>query len=83
MKAEVIGNFHPEYERGISMKETGMFVKIIETKPVASLRRAWSCDTDRAEFADRTVHPIKSGTKSFMIFFSIQFFYGRLLIANE
>jgi hypothetical protein len=62
IKAKVIDNFHLELERGISMKDKDIFVKIIEKKPVASLRGAWGCDVDSADFVDtlrksRTIEP--------------------------
>jgi hypothetical protein len=53
IKAKVIDGFHLELEKGIPTK-TGdeVFVKIIEKKPVASLRGAWGCDVDSAHFVD-------------------------------
>lgn len=64
IKAKVIDGFHLELERGIATK-TGdeVFVKIVEKKPVASLRGAWGCDVDSADFVDslrksRTIEPL-------------------------
>jgi hypothetical protein len=54
----------PNKEKG-SLTKTGdeIFVKIIEKKPVASLRGAWGCDVDSADFVDtlrklRTIEPL-------------------------
>jgi len=64
IKAKVIDGFHLELEKGIQTK-TGdeVFVKIIEKKPVASLRGAWGYDVDSADFVDtlrksRTIQPL-------------------------
>jgi len=51
IKAKVIDDFHLELERGIPVKSGEVFVKIIEKKPVASLRGAWGYDVDSADFA--------------------------------
>jgi len=64
IKTKVIDGFHLELEKGIPAK-TGdeVFVKIIEKKPVASLRGAWGYDVDSADFVDtlrksRTIEPL-------------------------
>lgn len=63
IKAKVIDDFHLELEKGIRSK-TGdeVFVKIIEKKPIASLRGAWGYDVDSADFVDtlRTSNAIES-----------------------
>ncbi|MDO9033648.1 MAG: hypothetical protein Q7U51_00390 [Methanoregula sp.] len=53
IKAKVIDDFHLELEREIP-KKTGdeVFIKIIEKKPIASLRGAWGYDVDSADFVD-------------------------------
>lgn len=53
IKAKVIDGFHLRLEKGISTK-TGdeVFVKIIEKKPIASLRGAWGYDVDSADFVE-------------------------------
>ena len=64
IKAKVIDEFHLELEKGILTK-TGdeVFVKIIEKKPVTSLRGAWGCTVDSADFIEtlrksRTIEPL-------------------------
>ncbi|MDD1701654.1 MAG: hypothetical protein LUQ31_01570 [Methanoregula sp.] len=52
IKAKVIDDFHLELERGIPVKSGEVFVKIIEKKPVASLRGAWGYDVDSADFVE-------------------------------
>ena len=51
IKAKVIDDFHLKHERGIPVKNGEVFVKIIEKKPVASLRGAWGYDIGSADFA--------------------------------
>jgi hypothetical protein len=53
IKAKVIDGFHLKLEKGIRTK-TGdeVFVKIIEKKPIASLRGAWGYDVDSADFVE-------------------------------
>jgi len=64
IKAKVIDGFHLELEKGIPIKNGDeVFVKIIEKKPVVSLRGAWGCDVDSADFVDtvrksRTIEPL-------------------------
>jgi hypothetical protein len=50
IKAKVIDNFHLELERGISINTGEVFVKIIDKKPIESLRGAWGYDIDSADF---------------------------------
>ena len=52
IKAKVIDDIHLELERGISSKTGEVFVKIIEKKPIASLRGAWGYDIDSANFVE-------------------------------
>lgn len=52
LKAKVIDNFHLELERGISINTGEVFVKIIEKKPIESLRGAWGYDIDSADFVE-------------------------------
>lgn len=52
IKAKVIDNLHLELERGISSKTGEVFIKIIEKKPIASLRGAWGYDIDSADFVE-------------------------------
>lgn len=52
IKAKVIDDFHLELERGIPVKSGKVFVKILEKKPVASLRGAWGYDVDSADFVE-------------------------------
>jgi hypothetical protein len=61
IKAKVIDNHHLELERGLTGKTGEVFVKIIEKKPVESLRGAWGYDIDSADFVDelRTSKKIK------------------------
>jgi len=61
IKARVLDGFHLELEKGITTK-TGdeIFVKIIEIKPVASLRGAWGVDVDSADFVDTLRKPGKT-----------------------
>ena len=65
IKAKVIDGFHLELEKGILTK-TGeeVFIKIIEKKPVASLRGAWGYDVDSADFVD-TLRKSRKTTGSF------------------
>ena len=53
IKAKVIDGFHLKLEMGILTK-TGdeVFVKIIEKKPITSLRGAWGYDVDSADFVE-------------------------------
>jgi|GEM_PF-603812 len=64
IKAKVIDGFHLELEKGIPTK-TGdeVFIRIIEKKPIASLRGAWGSDVDSADFVEtlrksRTIEPL-------------------------
>lgn len=64
IKAKVIDGFHLELETGIPIK-TGdeVFIKIIDKKPIASLRGSWGYDVDSADFVDtlrksRTIEPL-------------------------
>lgn len=52
IKAKVIDNFHLELEQGLSIKTGEVFVKIIEKKPITSLRGAWGYDIDSADFVE-------------------------------
>jgi hypothetical protein len=53
IKAKVIDGFHLELEKGIPTKTGGeVFVRIIEKKPVESLRGAWGYDVDSAGFVE-------------------------------
>ena len=52
LKAKVIDNFHLELERGISINTGEVFVKIIDKKPIESLRGAWGYDIDSADFVE-------------------------------
>jgi hypothetical protein len=52
IKAKVIDDFHLELERGISIKTGEVFIKIIEKKPIESLRGAWGYDIDSADFVE-------------------------------
>jgi len=53
IKAKVIDDFHPELAKGIPTK-TGnkVFIKIIERKPIASLRGSRGYDVDSADFVN-------------------------------
>jgi hypothetical protein len=61
IKAKVIDSHHLELERGLTGKTGEVFVKIIERKPVESLRGAWGYDIDSADFVEnlRTSKKIK------------------------
>ena len=52
IKAKVIDDFHLELEQGISVKTGEVFVKIVERKPIKSLRGAWGYDIDSADFVE-------------------------------
>ena len=52
IKAKAIDNFHLELERGIDTKSEEVLVRIMEKKPVKSLRGAWGYDVDSAEFVE-------------------------------
>ena len=53
IKAKVIDCFHLELDKEIPTK-TGdeVFIRIIEKKPIASLRGAWGYDEDSADFVN-------------------------------
>ena len=66
IKAKVIDNFHLELEQGISIKTGEVFIKIIENKPIESLRGAWGYDIDSAEFVEmlrksKRIEPVRLG----------------------
>ena len=52
IKAKVIDDFHLELEKGIPIKTREVFIKIVERKPIKSLRGAWGYDVDSAEFVE-------------------------------
>ncbi|MGB7992801.1 hypothetical protein [Methanoregula sp.] len=52
IKAKVIDGFHLELEEGISVKTGEVFIKIVERKPIKSLRGAWGYDIDSADFVE-------------------------------
>jgi len=52
IKAKVIDNFHLELERDISINTGEVLKKIIEKKPIESLRGAWGYDIDSAKFVE-------------------------------
>jgi hypothetical protein len=52
IKAKVIDDFHLELERGLSIKTGEVLIKIIEKKPIESLRGAWGYDIDSADFVE-------------------------------
>jgi hypothetical protein len=52
IKAKVIDDFHLELEKGIPVKTREVFIKIVERKPIKSLRGAWGYDVDSAEFVE-------------------------------
>lgn len=53
IKAKVIDNFHLELEEGIPVKTGEVFIKIVEKKPIKSLRGAWGYDVDSADFVEK------------------------------
>lgn len=53
IKARVIDSHHLELERGLRKKSGEVFVRIIEKKPVESLRGAWGYDIDSADFVKK------------------------------
>jgi len=52
IKAKVIDSYHLELEQGLSTKNGEVFIKILERKPIESIRGAWGYDVDSAEFVD-------------------------------
>lgn len=52
IKAKVIDDCHLELERGITLNTGEVFVKIIDRKPIRSLRGAWGYDVDSVEYVN-------------------------------
>jgi hypothetical protein len=52
IKAKVIDDFHLELERGLPANTGEVLIRIIDKKPIKSLRGTWGQELDSAEFVE-------------------------------
>ena len=53
IKAKVIDDFHLELEHSLPANTGEVLIRIIDKKPIKSLRGAWGRDLDSGEFVEK------------------------------